>query len=315
MDHATLRCPQALDRPIYTELRNNPYTKGVNDAHVPIVKPGFFRLLLALIVVIDHFSGIMLGRSAVFLFFVLSGFWIQTMWRERYRLCHQPYLTFIVSRYWRLAPMMFVATAMAIAVQIALLGMPLAALWSDGLVHTAGSHLFLVGYSHLKSQLVVPAWSLDVEMQFYLIAPLLIAILARFGIAAFVALGIALVAYDTYYDTAAAFAELGWFAAGMVAAAYGRRPPRRLAMGSAFAAIGLVLVVAAVNLPLLTDGDLNLANRQLNQVVALLGIPLALHTCFAADDSADREWGNVSYVVYLVHWPLLVWTRSMDPAH
>ena len=47
-----------------------------------ICSPGTFRLLLALLVVLDHFTGIMVGRAAVYLFFVLSGFWIHRMWTE-----------------------------------------------------------------------------------------------------------------------------------------------------------------------------------------------------------------------------------------
>jgi peptidoglycan/LPS O-acetylase OafA/YrhL len=39
------------------------------------------------------------------------------------------------------------------------------------------SHVFLLGYSQLNAdKLLVPAWSLDLEAQFYLIAPLVVAL-------------------------------------------------------------------------------------------------------------------------------------------
>ena len=41
---------------------------------------------------------------AVFAFFALSGYWITRVWSGRYRHTRHPYPTFIVNRWWRLAP-------------------------------------------------------------------------------------------------------------------------------------------------------------------------------------------------------------------
>src|SRR5678815_5577437 len=49
-----------------------------------ILPAGAFRFLLATIVLANHSSRIYLGSMAVFIFFVLSGFWITRMWREKY---------------------------------------------------------------------------------------------------------------------------------------------------------------------------------------------------------------------------------------
>ena len=49
-----------------------------------IVGPGFFRLILATLVFLHHTSSIALGEMAVIVFFVLSGYWIAKMYREKY---------------------------------------------------------------------------------------------------------------------------------------------------------------------------------------------------------------------------------------
>ena len=67
-----------------------------------VLGPGMFRLLLSLLVVLHHSLPLRLGTWAVYVFFILSGFWICRMWRQRYAETQSPYLTFLVSRWWRL---------------------------------------------------------------------------------------------------------------------------------------------------------------------------------------------------------------------
>src|SRR5258708_12386478 len=76
--------------------------------------PGLFRLFLSTVVVISHFSRFDLGAMAVDLFFVLSGYWICRMWREKYMTAPNPYTTFIASRFGRLVPTFLLANAIAI---------------------------------------------------------------------------------------------------------------------------------------------------------------------------------------------------------
>ena len=255
----------------------------------------------------------MVGRAAVFLFFVLSGFWIHRMWEERYQRSFHPYVTFLISRVWRLMPVMLLATMMAAAVRLVLLGAPVRSLWSDGVVHTMISHLFLVGYSNLSEpRLVTPAWSLDIEMQFYLAAPALAFALAKLRAAAFVALCAGLTLFDV---TPAALHALGWFAVGMLASRYRLEPPRALVIASLIAMPAVPLCAALVNLPLLVDPTFNDLNRDLNMLLAIAGVPLALHTCFSRDDEAGRERGNLSYIVYLIHWPLLICAQWAQTVH
>lgn len=283
----------------------------------PVVcSPGTFRLFLSLLVVADHFTGVMIGRSAVFLFFALSGFWIQKMWVDRYSHCEQPYLTFVISRVWRLMPIMLAATALSAWVRVAALGDPLASLWRDGVFHTVASHLFLIGYADLNEpRLVTPAWSLDIEMQFYLIAPILAILLIRLRWLAFGLLCAALVAFDVMTGAPMALQHVGWFAVGMIGAKLGVPPPRSLVIASLAAVAGIVALVLVVEPSLLVDRNLNDSNRSLNQVLALLAIPVALSTCFQTEYAGTREQGNLSYVVYLIHWPLLICAQSAKAVH
>lgn len=76
--------------------------------------PGTFRLLLATIVVITHYSALNLGGTAVDLFFVLSGYWVTRMWNLKYSLLDRPYAVFMRSRVWRLAPIFWLCSGLAI---------------------------------------------------------------------------------------------------------------------------------------------------------------------------------------------------------
>ena len=46
--------------------------------------PGAFRMALALSVFLHHTTSYNIGMSAVLIFFVLSGYWVATMWTATY---------------------------------------------------------------------------------------------------------------------------------------------------------------------------------------------------------------------------------------
>ena len=69
-----------------------------------LASPGAFRLILALAVFLHHSTGFNIGMSAVLIFFVLSGYWVATMWAHTYAHTRTPYLTYLISRVWRITP-------------------------------------------------------------------------------------------------------------------------------------------------------------------------------------------------------------------
>src|SRR5258708_13297126 len=78
-----------------------------------LLSPGGVRLFLAMVVVVHHSLPLRAGSWAVDVFFVLSGYWITRMWNTRYRQTRIPYITFLVTRWWRLAPVFLVCTVLA----------------------------------------------------------------------------------------------------------------------------------------------------------------------------------------------------------
>src|SRR6185437_7696245 len=137
--------------------------------------PGAFRLFLAFLVVVHHSTQIAFGKFAVFAFFILSGFWIAKAYREKYvpQFSWPRLLGFYAARYWRLLPMFVVCTALAMAAfYIPHKGSP-PPTWPPFRI-TFAIRQFMLPLLNLVGGIVLPpTWSLDVEVQFYLLIPLL----------------------------------------------------------------------------------------------------------------------------------------------
>lgn len=275
------------------------------------INPGAFRLALASVVVLDHFFGVLLGRAAVYVFFVLSGYWITKMWSDRYAGTARPYLTYMVSRFWRLAPIMLTATAISLVVTIGLLGAaPLVVAGADP-AHQVLSHLFFLGYSQLpEPRLLYPAWSLDIEMRFYIVAPLLVFFMNRHGALALALLVLAL-ALARHFLPGIGLHYLTLFACGMIAAKRQWRPSRTLALSGLLGITGVFMALALTGQSdVLTDRSLYDANTTLCWVLAALAFPYAIATCHEPSGPGDRTFGDLSYSFYLVHWPMVLIMRA-----
>jgi len=279
------------------------------------MNPGAFRLALALMVVLDHFFGLLLGRAAVYVFFVLSGYWIARMWTDRYADTASPYLTFIASRFWRLAPVMLAATFIAGAIASFVLGADLLAISGASRAHHAFSSMFFIGYAALPSpRWLEPAWSLDIEMRFYLIAPFLAAFMNRVSAARFLIVLACISALD-WMVAGTGLKFLILFAIGMAAAHAKWEPSRAFAITSLMGGVAVIgAVVVSGFSDILFDRAFYTQNTALNWAVALLATPYALATCTGPSDARDRMFGDLSYSIYLVHWPLVMILRAIDGA-
>ncbi len=136
---------------------------------------GAFRLILALMVVHSHFAGGDLGGPvAVFGFFCLSGYLMTKIVNETYSDGFAGYLRFLGNRALRIYPAYYAALAFAVAVLL---------LWPAEARTAAGWYrlpqdwlqtLSIIGLQPRSPILIVPAWSLHVEMiNFILIGALL----------------------------------------------------------------------------------------------------------------------------------------------
>lgn len=287
--------------------------------------PGAFRLLLACIVFAHHTSRVALGSTAVYVFLFLSGYWICRMWTSRYAHRRHPYRTFVLSRAWRLLPVFLLVNLLAAGVSLALgTGLARSVRGAGEWLHAVVANLLILGYGTSPYHPLGPAWSLDVEMQYYVFAPLLVLALLR-SRPAFAALCVAGGAICPWLGPSVFLSYLPFFGLGMATAVVGWKPSRQLVNG-ALAALGLVLaalMLAPDGRALLLGGanasaEHALYNPPLNCVLALLLLPYAAGTIHRPSPARDAMWGDLSYIVYLLHWPAAVlvghWFGALPPA-
>ena len=263
--------------------------------------PGLLRLVLAMIVFLTQSVTlppsvrIMLGSFAVRVFFILSGFWIAEMWQTQYRYTRQSYLTFTVSRYWRIAPLYFLCFGMAVLISFrfsqhwpevqACLRDPLA------LVQV---HLFICRSALTK--ILVPAWTLSLEFEFYLLAPIIVSLLnlGKTTRLYSVAILVALFSFAVFMHDWAYITLLAYFIPGVASQHYQWRPSRLLAN------LSLALFIGTLSLSVVYRATFP-PSHYVAWFVTLI-LPFAIHTVRQPSPALDRFFGGFSYTIYLFHW-------------
>jgi peptidoglycan/LPS O-acetylase OafA/YrhL len=255
------------------------------------------------------------------MFFVLSGFWITRMWRRKYSRLNWPIPSFYASRWWRLLPLYLTVNLMSVM----LIG------YGYKIGNAVDSWMWwvtqpLIAGSTQFARLLPPAWSLDVEMQFYLIAPLLIVLISsisRRGAAWMFATS--LVWAVVRFSFGATLEEprldlyLWIFVVGCCAEAFELRPSAKMQWLST----GLFIISLAVLISLSGtrelvwrrgDGDDGMLPRPVHLaffvITVLVGMPMALGTVYRRSSSWDRWLGDLSYPVYMFHWIPREWYYS-----
>jgi peptidoglycan/LPS O-acetylase OafA/YrhL len=286
------------------------------------VGPGALRYLLALAVVFFHATRFVpIGHTAVYLFFVLSGYWMSRMYERTYRHTTNPLRTYAISRLWRIVPIYVAAlgtTLIGYAIYQALTGQsPSHALESVWVPTTLARNLALVGLYDYHSKVIVPAWSLDIELRFYALLPLLarLSLHRRRVLAVAVFCGIAAACIRIWTDVSSYGIEyVIAFVAGM---AFDRRSEsplfgrKQLLAANVLASIGLAL-------PYLWQsyGSAILWHRELtwhgvnlweahNVVLAALLLPFVDRNVRRPSSAVDRRLGSHAYSLYLIHWGVL----------
>ncbi|WP_218239015.1 acyltransferase family protein [Pseudomonas sp. YY-1] len=288
------------------------------------------RAVAVLMVMLFHFNPAWLpgGFVGVDVFLVLSGYLIVSiLLNKKHQLGYRPVSTlrgFYVSRLKRIAPAYF-AMLVVVSLLAAVLFLPAdLAIYKQGLKQAAwfNSNHYFAGFGDYfapasHEQPLLHTWSLAVEIQFYLLAPLLVLLLPVKALRwLFVILLITLTAVAeyrlrglgieqaTYYSL---YARLPEFFAGGILALY---MYTGLEGRSWFASLGLALLLASATLQpqlghfpglpaLLPVAGALLIMAQPAQAPAgqLLG-------------SKPMVWlGELSYSLYLWHWPVLALLR------
>jgi peptidoglycan/LPS O-acetylase OafA/YrhL len=240
------------------------------------------------------------------------------MWFRKYSQTRTPFLTFLVSRWWRLAPVYMVCTGLSVV--SALLLHPESALLEPNHFGWWLRQLLIAGSNGTGTQLP-PSWSLDVEMQFYLVAPLLIILFARVGslfrwltTAAAAAWFVLYVFRGESVQMAHLSLFVGFFLMGITMQMEHWKPSRTMALVSLAVFFGITLFLAVfpqtrggvwrAGLDTLTTMPdvLMSAGAAWWIIGAAMIVPFLGWNVSQVSPRFDRFLGNLAYPLYLFHW-------------
>lgn len=276
------------------------------------ITPGWFRMLLATSVVLYHTSRVVFfGYWAVFVFFMLSGYWLTEMYRGKYQKAKNESLVFLVSRVMRIMPVFLVSSAIGLAVARCGFG----GLVSEHAYETSWivRTLIPLGNSALYPRLIETAWSLDIEVQFYILFPLIFAAVIsrnRFAIASTISILIALTWFFGFQHSLLVYS--GFFLIGMfISQTHWQASPliQHASLMVLFLLIFGVFVYPESRASLLAGQGVMIADqdvsRLLDVVMAIVVTPFVSVNVRVKETPLGYHAGNLSYPIYLIHWVLL----------
>jgi peptidoglycan/LPS O-acetylase OafA/YrhL len=275
-----------------------------------------------------------LAREAVIVFIIISGFVITGLaitQRERWDV-------FILRRAFRIFPIYLLllpvgAGALYLA-DAALVHMAWAAdpafRYDDTVRGTIASveaaprihivsHLFLFqglipnsAVPFAETSFLGPAWSLSLEWQFYLLAPLLIALLrnpnlgaATLAVLAVLALLYRLGLFGEYSFPSVLPAAIPWFLFGVGARLLFGRLMLLFAQPAAAALFALLCAIAFPSILAIAIWAIFLAMLSVERPAAAHDAALGAFRRFAFQSPLALAQGARSYAIYLVHWPIV----------
>lgn len=258
------------------------------------------RLGLAGMVVVSHLSDWEVGRPAVFLFFLLSGYWVVKIYHK-----DGPALARLLTFYLGRALRIWLPFAAAVLVTLWLIDPSRA----DKITSQTWMLFGLAG--HGQDPLGV-AWSLDIELQFYALVPLLVWATLRgrrftllLGVAALTGLGWWAVLVHNIWTV---FAFLPAFGLGLGFALFGWRVSRVQAWCSALAfclAGALLIWIPELRSVLSKTAPDPLPADLIGLAWVGLLAPWVMRLNARPTGAFDRHLGNLSYPLYLLHWPVI----------
>lgn len=258
------------------------------------------RLFLAILVYISHVSSLNVGRPAVMVFFILSGYWVSQLYASK----RGSVFDFWIDRWLRIWPLAaFVAIMWVLTKTVLDLPVP------GSLVST----LFLLGLAIRQDDVITVAWSLDIELQFYLLLPFIYSFIARknlklLGLGALCAWAAGFWLQSRGFITVLTFAPS--FAAGMALHATRWSPSRAvtLASGGVFVLLGVAMASMAATRHLIFKPSEIWWFDSDQTVWTLFLVPFVAANLHQSSTPFDRTLGNLSFPFYLVHAPVVALT-------
>lgn len=286
---------------------------------VDYVPLGGLRFILSFLVFLGHafapflrpYQGIGLQSCGVAVFFVVSGYVIVSAYYQFYQ---REVPRFLLNRFLRIFPPFWATYVLALALAMLVSDPDLAQLDVREIVGTSSILGGLAGVSHLLY--VAHAWTLAVEVQFYLAAAAVFVIMQRLGHgrqAVWVLIGGAVAAYGFVFAVNGHNRIFGalqygpFFALGAAAFAI------RWRMVGAKAGWALVAVLTAVSLH---QYYYYISHTWLNSPLVLVAFAvflavtavflwLSMRTASGHMAAIDRRLGALTYHFYLAHLPVL----------
>jgi peptidoglycan/LPS O-acetylase OafA/YrhL len=271
------------------------------------------------------------GFVGVDIFFVISGYVILRSILPDLESGRFSLADFLIRRMRRIIPALMVVLAVTLAAGFVLLSpVELEELAGSTLATLAfGANFFFhdrTDYFAVAAHMrpLLHMWSLGIEEQFYILVPLTLAALMRFrGVAAakpLIVLAVASFAYSviagmvaseakhTFYMPMARFWEIG---VGGCVAAMERRWGLICKASGPIAVLGLLAIAASVALLQSNAGGQRWAGLAVLGTAAVIaaGAPIRSWPAAALVSRPMVAIGRISYSVYLVHWPLIVFWR------
>lgn len=265
--------------------------------------PGFFRLVLAGFVMLSHISALNVGEPAVFVFFMLSGYWVSLMYLNKYAHHPQPLRVFYLSRFLRVWPSYAAAVVLSILATGLVTG-------NTPYQLLAGLPLFGVA-SHGLDALNV-SWALDIELQFYLFLPFTLVAVRVWSPWVVITLSMlgAVVGWWLYLTIGlkTVLCYLPMFAAGMLLAIRDTTFSKRFVTLSTLVFI-IVIAVFFTNDTLraffIKTRPSPFNEEWMTMALMLLLLPFVAWNVRQKSGWLDEHFGNLSYTVYLLHFPVI----------
>lgn len=284
-----------------------------------MLKPGITRFILASLVILYHISRfVFLGRFAVCSFFILSGYWITLMFNNKYSKKQQPLKMFYISRLRRLLPAFYTFSILAFVVWILLdhtiIGLIGSLHLPDKIIFWLSNTILLTYYSLPKVNILVPAWSLDIELEFYLLFPILFYIsrknykILTWLFILFTALSFYLCfEYDSVWINNSLLTYLYLFILGMMMFYYKinfSAKAERICLAIFVIIVGVQYMIPyAVQHFKITN---SIYYTCISFILVVLAVPVLANSVRVHSNKRDKFWGELSFMIYLSHW---VWIR------